>query len=94
VQASHELQARQRQDLREEDEAGDQAQQPDTHPRLPASSASPIQGVIRRTWGSGAERQVVDKRASVLLIAMAGLNFNKNALGRIFLRVGNRPAFG
>jgi hypothetical protein len=34
--------------------------------------------------GSGAERQVVDKRASVLPIAMAGLNFNKNALGRIF----------
>jgi hypothetical protein len=44
--------------------------------------------------GSGAERQVVDKRPSVLPIAMAGLNLNKNELRRIFLRGGNRPAFG
>ena len=48
----------------------------------------------RCSMGSGAERQVVDKRPSVLPIAMAGLNLNKNELRRIFLRGGNRPAFG
>jgi hypothetical protein len=69
-------------------------QQPDTHPCHLVSSATPIQGVIHRTWGSGAERQVVDERASVLPIAMAGLNFNMNALGAFFLRDGNRPPFG
>ena len=43
------------------------------------------EGVIRRIWGSGAERQVVDKRASVSLpIVMAGLNLNQNELRRIF----------